>query len=101
MSFNFQLWLDHTAQQRVKKAHLAKAAAKAQRSCLRHGFMALRQFVEQSQEMADASEGFLQESEVGPMICMPMTGSLPRLCMLVASLKQAQRRHHCSYASAL
>ena len=60
-----QQWLEHTADQQAKKLQLARADAKAQRTYLRRSLTALRLAVEQAQEMADASQGFLQESQVG------------------------------------
>lgn len=59
-----QNWLEHSIQQRAKQMQLNRADAKAQRSMLQRCFTALRRAVLQAEEMADASNGFLQESQV-------------------------------------
>ncbi|KAK9838858.1 hypothetical protein WJX74_004668 [Apatococcus lobatus] len=58
-----QGWLEYSLDQRARHMQLARAGAKAQRSMLQHSFTALRGAVLQAEEMADASEGFIQESQ--------------------------------------
>ena len=43
---------------------LSKAARKAKHSRLQRSLLALRRAADQAQDIADASEGFLQESQV-------------------------------------
>lgn len=59
-----QNWLEYSLHRRAKQVQLNRADAKAQRSMLQRCFTGLRRAMLQAEEMADASEGFLQESQV-------------------------------------
>ena len=61
-----QAWSEYSHERKAKHMQLARAGAKARQSILQRSFIALQRSVLQAEEMADASEGFLQECQVKP-----------------------------------